>query len=216
MEEQCKSSHHRLIKSESVEVPERDLENFRRKYGDNKTHLHNIRELKVDQLNFIGFGTFSAVKKGYSHKHSQEVAVKIINLRNKQNKLYVTKYLHNEIKLWSELSQSNHSNILAMKEYITTNSFTYIVTEAICCGDLDKLIARRWLDEAKGRSLAKDVAAGVAYCHGKGIAHRDIKPANILVTRHMTLKLAGKFSLKTDFQIMNNNGKSYFHFVTSR
>ena len=43
------SSAENLRKMDAVEIPEREAENFRRKYGDNKTHLHNIRHLKVSR-----------------------------------------------------------------------------------------------------------------------------------------------------------------------
>jgi len=174
----------------SIEVPDKQVDNFKEKYGDNKTHLHNTKDLQLDQLNFIGFGTFSCVKKGFSNKYKQDVAVKIVDLRDKRNKLYVSKYLHNEIQLWKELSSDNHDNILTMKEYISTNRYSYIVTDAISCGDLEKFILRRSLDEVSAKRFAKDLVAGLAYCHGKGIAHRDIKPENILVADNMMLKLA--------------------------
>ena len=32
--------------------------------------------------------------------------------------------------------------------------------------------------------IASDIAGGLLYLHGKGIAHRDLKPANVLVSNH--------------------------------
>jgi len=187
---QTKSSTITYSTNESIELPDQEVENFQKKYGDNKTHLHNVRDLEVQNLNIIGFGSFSVVKRGYSNKNKQHIAVKIVNLRDKRNKLYVKKYLLNEMKLWRELSQDNHKNLLNMKQQITTYSFSYAVTDYCVYGDLEKFIIRRSLDEAGARRPANDIVAGVKYCHSKGIAHRDIKPANILVADNVTLKLA--------------------------
>jgi len=196
-----------LPRNESIEISEKDANNFSKKYGDTKTHLHNLKDLHLDHLNFIGFGTFSAVKKGYSSKYKQDVAVKIINVKDKRNKLYVSKYLQNEMQLWKELSKDDHLNVLSMKEHIATPHYHYVVTDAIAYGDLDKLILRRSLSEGTSRRMAKGIVDAVVHCHGKGIAHRDIKPANVLVGSDMTLKLADfTFATRTNPVCKSNCG----------
>ncbi|WP_157749510.1 serine/threonine-protein kinase [Jatrophihabitans sp. GAS493] len=76
----------------------------------------------------------------------------------------------------------------------------YIVMELITGPTLGQRIAQAPLIPDQVRLLGSELAATLAYVHGKGIVHRDIKPANVLLD---TPNIGGSpFSAKlTDFGI---------------
>jgi len=180
----------RRQKESSIEIPNNEREHFRQKYGDTGTHLQNLQHLQLNELNYIGFGRFSSVQKGYSEKYGQDIAVKIVNMRDKMNKLYTSKYLPNELRMWRDLSTIEHNNILTLRDCTRTKNYIYTITDALVHGDLGKFLLRYGMEESKSRHVVKGVANAVLYCHRNGIAHRDIKPANILLTEDLTPKLA--------------------------
>merc|ERR1719427_191995 len=134
-------------KEPSIEIPTNEREHFRQKYGDTGTHLQNLQDLELNELNYIGFGRFSSVQKGYSEKYGQEIAVKIVNVRDKMNKLYTSKYLPNELRMWRDLSAIEHANILTLRDCITTKNYIYTITDAVAHGDPGKFLLRRGLNE---------------------------------------------------------------------
>ena len=165
------------------------------KYGSDHIHLQNLKAIEIESLKYIGFGTFSTVKKGYSKIYKDDIAVKIILLRDKSNSSVHKKYLRREIKLWKELSIHKHKNILSLKDLIKTNKYLYIVTDLVERGNLHSFLLRVSINESTGRSIFHNIVDAVCYCHGKKIAHRDIKPENILMGKGETIKLAGNFIL---------------------
>ncbi|PSK56874.1 hypothetical protein B9Z65_6498 [Elsinoe australis] len=49
--------------------------------------------------------------------------------------------------------------------------------------DLDELLRRGHIPEARGKAIMGDVLSALVHIHGKGMIHRDIKPSNILFQR---------------------------------
>jgi hypothetical protein len=80
----------------------------------------------------------------------------------------------------------NHPNILAIYDVGTREGAPYLVTEL-----LDGATLREEMPVARRKALdyARQVAAGMAAAHGKGITHRDLKPENLFVTRDGRVKI---------------------------
>jgi hypothetical protein len=80
----------------------------------------------------------------------------------------------------------NHPNILAIYDVGTREGVPYLVTEL-----LDGATLRQELPVPRRKALdyARQVAAGMAAAHGKGITHRDLKPENLFVTRDGRVKI---------------------------
>lgn len=175
----------------SYEDRNEELESQIKKFGSDSEHLENMKDLQIFELKFLGSGAFSIVKKGYSIKYQNDVAVKIILTEDEKNQSYIKKYLPVEIKLWSELSSERHDNILSMLQYFQCGKFLYVVMEVAQSGDLYERLLFGAIQEMKAKTLFKGLIAAVAYCHAKGIAHRDIKPQNLLLGKNDQVKLAG-------------------------
>jgi serine/threonine protein kinase len=66
-----------------------------------------------------------------------------------------------------------------------------LLLEYLPGGELFKKMAKAggYLDEQVCRTCFRDVAAGLAYLHARGVMHRDIKPENILIGEDGRLRI---------------------------
>ncbi|XP_066928172.1 testis-specific serine/threonine-protein kinase 3-like [Clytia hemisphaerica] len=163
------------------------------KFGSNETHLPIIQQHlqpRNNQLDYLGHGGFSIVKKCWSEKHETDVAIKIILMDKENNNLYLQKYLPRELEIWGEISKFQNQNILRMIENFTGTGFTYVVMDVVDNGDLSTLMKFGALTEHKSRSIFRGLFEAVHFLHKLGIAHRDIKPENLLLTKRNEVKLA--------------------------
>ena len=80
----------------------------------------------------------------------------------------------------------NHPNILAIHDVGMQEGSPYLVTEL-----LDGATLREEMPVTRRKALdyARQVAAGMAAAHSKGITHRDLKPENLFVTRDGRVKI---------------------------
>ncbi len=76
----------------------------------------------------------------------------------------------------------HHPNIVTVFDAGEEGGVPYIVMELVEGESLAQRLKRAGkLSIEEASSIARQVAAGLAYAHEKGVVHRDIKPANILL-----------------------------------
>src|SRR5262249_34987048 len=86
---------------------------------------------------------------------------------------------HNEARHTAGLA---HPHILKVAEVGGRDGWPAYVMPYLERGPLSRLMGPRLpLDEATALRFARQVAAALAYAHGRGLIHRDIKPGNILI-----------------------------------
>ncbi|KAM3850294.1 testis-specific serine/threonine-protein kinase 2-like, partial [Diretmus argenteus] len=131
-----------------------------------------LKHYRIGEI--LGRGAFSKVISAYSDKLKMQVAIKIINKKDRSSK-----FLYRERTIALE---SKHKNIVKCFEILTTPSKVYIVLELCSDGDLMTYISRKGkLREDLGRCYFKQLAAAMKYLHNKGIVHRDLKCDNLLL-----------------------------------
>jgi eukaryotic-like serine/threonine-protein kinase len=84
-----------------------------------------------------------------------------------------------------------HPNIAALYDYGSADDRPYMVLEYLPGGSLEDRMQDRDgpLQDDETRTVARQVAAGLAHAHARGLVHRDLKPANILFDAEGRAKL---------------------------
>ncbi|KAF8450272.1 Pkinase-domain-containing protein [Boletus edulis BED1] len=134
----------------------------------------------------VGEGTFGKVYKARNTITNVHVALKRIRMEAERDGFPVTAM--REIKLLQSL---RHQNIVRLYEMMVSNGSVFMVFEYMD-HDLTGVLSQTQFSfsEANLKSLCKQMLAGLAYLHHKGVIHRDVKGSNILINNRGELKLA--------------------------
>ncbi|EMD40730.1 hypothetical protein CERSUDRAFT_62703 [Gelatoporia subvermispora B] len=134
----------------------------------------------------VGEGTFGKVYKALNASSGRFVALKRIRMEAERDGFPVTAM--REIKLLQSL---RHDNVVRLYEMMVSNGSVYMVFEYMD-HDLTGILSQSQFsfDDAHLKSFCRQMLAGLAYLHHKGVIHRDIKGSNILINNRGELKLA--------------------------
>nr|GAT59450.1 Pkinase-domain-containing protein [Mycena chlorophos] len=137
-------------------------------------------------MNHVGEGTFGKVYKAQNSITRVFVALKRIRMESEKEGFPVTAM--REIKLLQSL---RHDNVVRLFEMMVSNGSVYMVFEYME-HDLTGILSQTQFSftDAHLKSLCRQMLAGLAYLHHKGVIHRDIKGSNILINNRGELKLA--------------------------
>ncbi len=88
-------------------------------------------------------------------------------------------YFHNEVRLSRQIS---HPNVCRVYDIAEVDGQHYLSMEFIDGEDLKELLRRIGrLPKDKGLEIARQLCAGLAAAHEKGVLHCDLKPANVMI-----------------------------------
>src|SRR5262249_27672272 len=92
-----------------------------------------------------------------------------------------------EVRITRQLS---HPNICRVYDIEEVDGHHFLSMEYIDGEDLASLLTRiRHLPNEKGLEIARQLAAGLAAAHERGVLHRDLKPANIMLDGHGRVRI---------------------------
>jgi len=81
-------------------------------------------------------------------------------------------------------SRVSHPNLVTVFDLGWSGRTAYLVMELVEGETLkERLVREGRLGVEEATAIARDVAAALAFLHGRGIVHRDVKPGNILIEK---------------------------------
>jgi DNA-binding NarL/FixJ family response regulator/tRNA A-37 threonylcarbamoyl transferase component Bud32 len=134
---------------------------------------------KYEQLGVLGQGGMSVVYKARHRFLGKLFAIKILAKQLSETQSFTARF-ELEGRITSQLS---HPNIVGIHDYgMTDYGAPYLVMDYENGPTLADVLAReKRIKETKARQIFKQIIAGLAHAHSKGIVHRDIKPSNIIL-----------------------------------
>jgi serine/threonine protein kinase/tetratricopeptide (TPR) repeat protein len=133
----------------------------------------------------LGAGGMGEVYRARDVRLGRDVAVKVLPEAFAGNPDRLGRF-EREARALAALS---HPNILAIHDYGTHESITYVVTELLEGETLRSRLARGPLSGREAIEVAAAVAEGLGAAHAKGIIHRDLKPENLFLTADGRVKV---------------------------
>ncbi|MGH9866776.1 MAG: serine/threonine-protein kinase [Candidatus Polarisedimenticolia bacterium] len=126
----------------------------------------------------LGRGGMGEVYRADDLKLGQPVALKFLpaNLSSDPGRLA---RFHGEVRLARQVS---HPNVCRVYDIGEADGQPFLTMEYVDGEDLASLLRRiRRLPADKGVEVARQICAGLAAAHDRGVIHRDLKPANIMI-----------------------------------
>jgi serine/threonine protein kinase len=139
-------------------------------------HLGRLGHYEVRRL--LGAGGMGAVLQAFDEKLQREVAIKVM-----APELAVSATARQRfIREARAAAAVNHENVVAIHAIEEEHRPPYIVMQFVEGESLQEKINREAaLAVPEIVEIGRQIAAGLAAAHARGLVHRDIKPANILL-----------------------------------
>ena len=129
-------------------------------------------------VSMLGRGGMGEVYRADDLRLGQPVALKFLPSRLAKAPAERERLLA-EVRVGREIS---HPNVCRIHDIVEIEDQIFISMEYVDGEDLASLLRRIGrLPTDKALSVARDVCAGLAAAHQKGILHRDLKPANVML-----------------------------------
>src|SRR5918994_386625 len=146
----------------------------------------------------LGRGGMGDVYRADDLKLGQPVALKFLPPDVDRDPARLTQ-LHTEVRLARQVS---HPNVCRVYDIDEVEGHTFLSMEYVDGEDLASLLRRIGrFNEERGLEIARQVCAGLAAAHERGVIHRDLKPANVM------LDAAGVVRI-TDFGLAGASGET--------
>ncbi|HET8774586.1 MAG TPA: protein kinase [Thermoanaerobaculia bacterium] len=137
-------------------------------------------------VRILGKGGMGTVYLARDQHLGRYVAIKVLNASELAYEDRKARFMR-EARSAASIRHSNIATIHEVGE--TPDGLPFIVME-YCEGEtLSQRVRRRPIEAAEFLSIARQIAAGLAAAHEKGIIHRDIKSANIIVEPNGAVKI---------------------------
>ncbi len=126
----------------------------------------------------LGRGGMGEVYRAHDLTLGQEVALKFLPEVAARNPAALARF-YNEVRIARQVS---HANVCRVYDLGEVEGQPYLSMEYIDGEDLGSLLRRIGrLPSDKAVETARQLCAGLAAAHAKGVLHRDLKPANVML-----------------------------------
>ena len=136
-------------------------------------------------LKKLGEGGMGEVYRARDERLDRDVAIKLlpVDFANDEDRL---RRFEQEARATSAL---NHPNILTVYDIGNHEGSPFIVAELLDGHELRAALDEGAIPARKAIEYARQIAAGLAAAHERGITHRDLKPENIFITTDDRIKI---------------------------
>jgi serine/threonine-protein kinase len=137
-------------------------------------------------IGLLGRGGMGEVYRADDLKLGQPVALKFLPRVLGSNPVRRERFFA-EVRITRQLA---HPNICRVYDIAEVDGQHFLSMEYIDGEDLASLIKRiGYLSNEKALDVARQLAAGLAAAHEKGVLHRDLKPSNIMIDGHGRVRI---------------------------
>lgn len=133
-----------------------------------------------DRVRQLGVGSFGTA---YLCKHKLTKEDRVVKAVKKSRAKIPVEDIEKEIMV---MRQVDHPHIVRLFEWFEDSNRIYLVLEALKGGTLKDVILgfaqqRKCLNESWTRSVVRQTAGAMSYCHGLRLIHKDLKDENIML-----------------------------------
>ena len=137
-------------------------------------------------VSLLGRGGMGEVYRANDLLLSQTVALKFLPARWTSDESTLARF-RNEVRIARQIS---HPNVCRVYDIGEAEGSTYLSMEYVDGEDLASLLRRIGrLPQDKALEIARQLCAGLAAAHDKGVLHRDLKPGNIMLDGQGQLRI---------------------------
>lgn len=129
-------------------------------------------------IGLIGRGGMGEVYRADDLKLGQAVALKFLPERLASDRAWIDRF-YSEVRLARQVS---HPNVCRVYDVGEIDGRHYLSMEYVDGEDLASLLRRIGrIGGDKGLEIARQLCAGLAAAHDRGVLHRDLKPSNVMI-----------------------------------
>ena len=129
-------------------------------------------------ISLLGRGGMGEIYRAEDMKLGQQVALKFV-ARELANDRTILEHLVSEVRIGREVA---HPNVCRLYDIVEVDGDHFIAMQYVDGEDLASLLRRIGrLPVEKAIDIARDLCAGLAAAHDRGVIHRDLKPANVMI-----------------------------------
>ena len=137
-------------------------------------------------VSLLGRGGMGEVYRANDLLLGQTVALKFLPVEWTSDEGTLARF-RNEVRIARQIS---HPNVCRVYDIGEAEGTTYLSMEYVDGEDLASLLRRIGrLPQDKALEIARQLCAGLAAAHDKGVVHRDLKPANIMLDGQGQLRI---------------------------
>jgi hypothetical protein len=126
----------------------------------------------------LGRGGMGEVYRAEDLKLSQVLAVKFLPEALSRDPAALSRF-HSEVRIARQVS---HPNVCRVFDIGDENGIPFLTMEYVDGEDLSSLVRRIGrLPQDKAVEVSRQICAGLAAAHDRGVVHRDLKPSNIML-----------------------------------
>ena len=134
----------------------------------------------------LGKGGMGEVYRAEDLKLGETVALKLLPEELTHDEAALARF-HDEVRLARRIT---HPNVCRVFDIGEADELHYLSMELIEGDDLETLLQRiGHLPVGKALDIARQMGAGLAAAHERGVLHRDLKPANVMLDRAGRVKI---------------------------